>query len=90
MFNFIKAFFIVAVFYALILFSFLWFNKGEKEISEVPYVQNFFSLIKGASDWVGERNIDNLNLNIFSNNREDLNNEGPFLNSEDWDDFLNE
>lgn len=56
--DFLKTIILVAIFYGLILFSFLWFNKGEGGLRNVPYVESFFGVVGSGSNWLDKKSID--------------------------------
>lgn len=88
MIDFIKTILLVAVFYALILFSFINFNSNKEaaDFRETPYVQEFFQIIKiGASyldvfliekvDFLNNKKTKNSDIeNLLPNNLNDLDN----------------
>jgi len=75
MFDFIKTILLVALFYALILFSFQWFNKERGGLTSVPYVDSFFNVLEKMPNWLETKS---------SKTKEIL----P-INLGEWDDFLN-
>lgn len=87
--DFFKTIILVAVFYGLIVFSFLWFNKGEKDFRSVPYVEEFFLIIGFFSENINENSINNWE-NFRFLNRENRENENLLPNSSDgWENYLN-
>ena len=88
--DFIKTVLLVAGFYGLIVFSFLWFNKGGKDLKSVPYVQEFFLVVGVFSDFVNKNSVDNFKIDhIFNKEKEEVENLLP-SSSEGWDDYLSE
>lgn len=87
--DFFKTIILVAVFYGLIVFSFLWFNKGKKDFRSVPYVEEFFLIIGFFSENINENSINNWE-NFRFLNRENRENENLLPNSSDgWENYLN-
>ncbi len=87
--DFFKTIILVAIFYGLIVFSFLWFNKGEKDFRSVPYVEEFFLIIGFFSENINENSINNWE-NFRFLNRENRENENLLPNSSDgWENYLN-
>ncbi len=65
--DFLKTIILVAIFYGLILFSFLWFNKGEGSLKNVPYVESFFEIVGVGANWFGEKSIDFSGFKVQNN-----------------------
>ncbi|MFA5644172.1 MAG: hypothetical protein WC928_01440 [Patescibacteria group bacterium] len=90
MFDFIKTILLVAIFYVLILFSFMWFNKEKRDYQSIPYIQGVFQLVDNLSEWVGNNTVDKIRIKeIFKKENRDIDNLLP-AGSEGWDDFLKE
>lgn len=87
--DFFKTIILVAVFYGLIVFSFLWFNKGEKDFRSVPYVEELFLIVGFFSKNINENSINNWE-NFRFLNKEKRENENLLPNSSDgWENYLN-
>lgn len=87
--DFFKTIILVAVFYGLIVFSFLWFNKGEKGFRSVPYVEELFLIVGFFSKNINENSINNWE-NFRFLNKEKRENENFLPNSSDgWENYLN-
>lgn len=87
--DFFKTIILVAAFYGLIIFSFLWFNKGGKDFKSVPYVEEFFLIVSFFSENINENLINNWD-NIRFLDRENKENENLLPNSSDgWENYLN-
>lgn len=93
MLNIIKTILLVGIFYVLILFSFLWFNRDNKNIKDVPCVQEFFQVVSVFSEntkniFINEINFKNI-LNIKKNNKKNFEDLNDSNNNDSWDYFLN-
>ncbi|HOZ53187.1 MAG TPA: hypothetical protein PK142_00735 [bacterium] len=87
--DFFKTIILVAIFYSLIVFSFLWFNKGEKDFRSIPYVQEFFLIVTYLSENISENSIDNWDV-FHLLDRESRESENLLPNSsEGWESYLN-
>ncbi len=87
--DFFKAIILVAVFYGLILFSLIWFNKGEKDLKTVPYVQEFFDIIGFFSENMNKNSVGGWE-NFHFLDREKVENKNLLpSSSEGWENYLN-
>lgn len=68
--GFVKSIILIIIFFALITLSFIWFNRDKKNITNVPYVEEFFERVETFSSF-----IDSVSIKFFSftdkKNRED-------------------
>lgn len=64
MIDFIKTILLVAIFYALILFSFVNFNlsQNQGDFREVPYVKEFFQILEMGTSYFKTFSLNDLNL----------------------------
>jgi hypothetical protein len=87
--DFFKTIILVAVFYGLILFSFVWFNKGEKDLKSVPYVQEFFNIVDFFTENINKNLVDNWESFRFLDRKREKNDNLLPNSSEGWENYLN-
>ncbi len=69
--GFIKSIILIAIFFALIMFSFFWFNQEKGNIKDIPYVEEVFERISVFSVFMGEVSIKEFDFKkIFKKTKE--------------------